>query len=61
MTYMTAALVLGLAGMASGQSTDWQDAYKRFIPEVHRTYLVGLAPGHQRRRRHAAKRLGGYQ
>ena len=31
--------------MASGQSTDWQDAYKRFIPEVHRGYLVGLRQG----------------
>ena len=40
--YMTAMLVLALAGIAWAQSTDWQDAYKRFIPEAHRTYLVGL-------------------
>ena len=44
-TYMTAALVLALAGIASGHPTDWQDAYKRFIPEMHRAYLVGLHQG----------------
>ena len=44
-TYMTAALVLALTGIASGHPTDWQDAYKRFIPEMHRAYLAGLHQG----------------
>ena len=44
-TYAAAALVLALAGIAAAQSTDWKDAYRRFIPEVHRTYLVGLHQG----------------
>lgn len=44
-TCMTAILVLALAGIAWAQSTDWKDAYKRFIPEVHRAYLVGLHQG----------------
>ena len=44
-TYMTVMMVLTLAESAWAQSTDWQDAYKRFIPEVHRAYLIGLHQG----------------
>ena len=44
-TYMTMMLVLALVGPTQAQSMDWQDAYKRFIPEVHRAYLIGLHQG----------------
>ena len=60
-TYTTVMLVLALAGIAWAQSTDWQDAYKRFIPEVHRAYLVGLHQGINDAGRHAAQRLGHHQ
>ena len=39
------ALSLVLAGTAWAQSTDWADAYERFIVEIHRAYLVGLHKG----------------
>ena len=44
-TYMTAALLLVLAGTAWGQSAASRDTYKRFIPAVHEAYLVGLRQG----------------
>ena len=44
-TYLTTTLVLALAGISWAHPTDWKDAYKRLIPEAHRTYLVGLQQG----------------
>ena len=44
-TYLAALLVLALAGTGRAHPTDWKDAYKRCIPQLHRTYLVGLYQG----------------
>ena len=44
-TYLTATLVLVLAATGQAHPTDWQDAFKRCLPEMHRTYLIGLYQG----------------
>ena len=44
-TYVTAALILALAGTARGQTEEVRDAYKRFIPAIHQAYLTGLRHG----------------
>ena len=44
-TYITAALILALAGTAWGQKEESRDTYKRFLPAIHEAYLVGLRQG----------------